>query len=74
MAKNFILPEDVEREIARLEQSPMVALAQKYDQVRTMRRNRMQELQRQEDMGIALHEAGVTMTMLQDLIGKDYAE
>lgn len=71
MAKRYVLAEDVEKEIARLESSPMVALARKYEEVAYLRRQKMEQLQRLEEKGIALAEAGVTWNKLCALIGED---
>lgn len=75
MAKRFALAEDVEKEISRLESSPMVALARTYEEVAYLRRQKMEQLQRLEEKGIALVEAGVTWEKLSELMGDmDYAQ
>lgn len=64
---------EVEKEISRLESSPMVALARKYEQVAYQRRKHMEDLQQLEQRGIALAEAGVTMDKIYSMADESYA-
>ena len=71
MAKRIANPEEVEREIARLERSTYVKLARTYEVVAQKRREYMRELQDMEDKGMELADAGVTMDYLEELLGAD---
>lgn len=61
MAKNFLTDEDVEREIARLNASPEVKLAEKEIALRYQRRKRLYNLRCLEKRGKELSEAGITL-------------
>ena len=57
----------VEREIARLQDSPYVKLANRERQVRERRRMYLYGLRQLEKKGRALEEAGITMEMLSGM-------
>lgn len=59
----------IEKEIAELQNSPMVQLAIKYEMIRSHRIRRLQELRDLEAKGKDLSEAGVT---LEDLNYENY--
>lgn len=71
MAKRYVKPEDVEREIVRLEKSSYVKLAKTYESVEQVRREYLVELQRLEAKGMDLAAAGISMSMLNDLLGTE---
>lgn len=59
--------EDVEKEIARLKESPYVKLAEREDYVRNRRRQYMYSLRSREKRGLRLAAEGVTMESLDAL-------
>lgn len=67
MKKNVLTDEDVEREIERLLNSPMVALAKKEERIRLRRRQYLYCLRTYEKKGKELAESGITMEMLEAL-------
>ena len=67
MAKAFLSDEQVEIEIERLRQSPMVALARKEQRIRYKRRQFLYTLRDLEKKGKALAAAGITMEILEAL-------
>ena len=65
MAKDYGLTDDqVEMEIERLKQSPMVALARREARIRYRRRQYLYQLRDLEKKGKALEKAGITMEVL----------
>ena len=70
MSKDFLTDEEVEREIERLLDSPMVALARKEQRIRYKRRQYLYQLRGYEKKGKELSSAGITMEILEEL-GKD---
>ena len=70
MAKSMKGAADVEREIARLESSPLVKMAMAYKDSELKRRQYMEELQELENLGIELADAGVTIEMVEELSGE----
>ncbi len=66
MPKDIITDDQVEREIARLLESPYVKLAKREEQIRQRRRRYMYDLRYLEKKGKALAEAGLTLEMLDD--------
>lgn len=68
--KDFLTDEEVEREIERLSESPMVALARKEQRIRYRRRQFLYTLRNFEKKGKELAKAGITMEMLEAL-GKE---
>ena len=59
--------EQVEQEIERLRQSPLVALARKEQRIRYRRRQFLYQLRDLEKKGMALEKAGITMEVLNGL-------
>lgn len=76
MAREFgLTDEQVEQEIERLTQSPLVALARREQRIRYRRRQYLYQLRDLEKKGRALERAGITMDVLNSLSeGCDYAE
>lgn len=65
--KSYLTDEQVEREIERLRNSPMVALARKEERVRYKRRQVLYNLRALEKKGKQLLAAGITMEVLQGM-------
>ena len=65
MAKNYLTDEQVEREIERLSESPLVKLAKKEERIRLRRRQYLYILRTYEKKGKELAESGITMEMLE---------
>lgn len=63
--------EQVEKEIERLTQSPLVALARREQRVRYRRRQYLYQLRDLEKKGRALEKAGITMEVLNGLTEVD---
>lgn len=63
----YLTDEQVEREIERLRESPLVALARKEERIRYKRRQVLYNLRALEKKGKQLQAAGITMEMLQQL-------
>ena len=63
----YLTDEQVEREIERLRESPLVALARKEERIRYKRRQVLYNLRALEKKGEQLQAAGITMEMLQRL-------
>lgn len=68
--KDYLTDEEVEREIERLSESPMVALARKEQRIRYRRRQFLYTLRNFEKKGKELASAGITMEILEAL-GKE---
>lgn len=64
MPKDFLTDEQVEQEIERLRQSPLVALARREQRLRYKRRQFLYQLRDLEKKGRALEKAGITMDVL----------
>lgn len=64
MAKDFLTDEQVEQEIERLRQSPLVALARREQRLRYKRRQVLYQLRDLEKKGRALEKAGINMEVL----------
>lgn len=64
MAKDFLTDEQVEKEIERLTQSPLVALARREQRLRYKRRQYLYQLRDLEKKGAALMKAGIDMEVL----------
>lgn len=71
--KEFLTNEQVEQEIERLLQSPMVALAKKEERIRNRRRQYMYCLRTLEKRGKELAASGITYEIL-DKLGKECIE
>ena len=68
MAKNeFLTDEEVEREIARLNASPAVKLAEKEIALRYQRRKRLYNLRCLEKRGKELAESGITLDNIEEM-------
>jgi predicted ArsR family transcriptional regulator len=68
MAKEYgLTDEQVEQEIERLRQSPLVALARREQRLRYKRRQFLYQLRDLEKKGLALERAGITMEVLNSL-------
>lgn len=68
MAKEFgLTDEQVEQEIERLTQSPLVALARYEQRIRYRRRQYLYQLRDLEKKGRALEKAGITREVLSAL-------
>lgn len=75
MAQNFLTDDQVEQEIERLRQSPLVALARREQRIRYKRRQFLYQLRDLEKKGRALEKAGITMEVLNGLNDtEDYDE
>lgn len=65
MAREFgLTDEQVEQEIERLRESPLVALARREQRLRYRRRQFLYQLRDLEKKGRALEKAGITMEVL----------
>ena len=67
----FLTDEAVEAEIARLRQSPLVALARREERIQNRRRQHMYNLRRLEKKGRQLQADGITMETLKSLEAAD---
>lgn len=67
MAKDFLTDEQVEKEIARLNASPLVKLARTEQRIKYRRRQYLYQLRNYEKRGRELQKAGITMEMLKGL-------
>lgn len=67
MAKDFLTDEQVEKEIDRLNASPLVALARKEQRIRYKRRQYLYQLRNYEKRGRELQKAGITMEILNGI-------
>ena len=66
-SKDFLTDEQVEQEIERLRQSPLVALARREQRIRYRRRQFLYQLRDLEKKGRALEKAGINMEVLNAL-------
>lgn len=67
MAKDILTDEQVEEEIERLLESPLVKLAKKEQRIRYRRRQYLYQLRNYEKKGRELQAAGITMDILNGL-------
>ena len=67
MAREFLTDEQVEKEIDRLNASPLVKLAKKEQRIRYKRRQYLYQLRNLEKRGWELQTAGITMDILNGL-------
>lgn len=65
--KEFLTDEQVEKEIEKLLESPLVKLAKKDERIRYRRRQYLYKLRGYEKKGKELAKAGITMELLQSL-------
>ena len=68
MARDVLTDEQVEREIARLQESPYVKLANKERRVRNRRRMYLYGLRQLEKKGRELEQSGITMSTLDSMM------
>ena len=74
-AKEFLTDEQVEQEIERLTQSPLVALARREQRLKYRRRQYLYQLRDLEKKGRALEKAGINMEVLNAMYQlEDYDE
>lgn len=66
MPKEYITDDQVEREIARLLESPYVKLAKREEQIRQRRRRYMYDLRCLEKKGRQLEAEGVSFKILEE--------
>lgn len=75
MAKDYGLTDDqVEQEIERLRQSPLVELARREQRIRYRRRQFLYQLRNLEKKGRELEQSGITMEVLNALADLDDCE
>ena len=67
MAKDYLTDEQVEIEIAKLVDSPLVKLARKEERIRYKRRQYLYTLRSYEKKGLELFNAGITIEMLENM-------
>ena len=67
MPRDFLTDEAVEEEIARLQASPLVALARREERIRNRRRQDMYQLRAYEKKGKQLEADGITLEYLDGL-------
>lgn len=67
MAKGTLTDEQVEKEIARLTDSPLVKLARKEMRIKYKRRQQLYSLRNLEKRGRELQKAGMTLEMLNGI-------
>ena len=65
--KDWLTDEQVEKEIERLQDSPLVALARKEQRIRYRRRQYLYSLRNYEKKGKELAQAGITMEVLESM-------
>ena len=65
--KDYLTDEQVEKEIERLQDSPLVALARKEARLRYRRRQTLYSLRNLEKKGKELAESGITMEILEEM-------
>lgn len=64
---NWLTDEQVEEEIAKLQDSPLVKLARKEERIRYQRRQYLYTLRQYAKKGEELQKAGITMEILENL-------
>lgn len=74
MARETLTDEQVELEIARLQQSPHVKLYNQERRLRNRRRMYLYQLRQEEKKGKELEEAGITADVLRSMYETDYCE
>ena len=67
MRPNWLTDEEVEEEIAKLQDSPLVKLARKEERIRYQRRQYLYTLRQYAKKGEELQAAGITMEILEKL-------
>lgn len=74
MAREHLTDEQVEQEIARLQASPYVKLANQERRLRERRRMYLYGLRQLEKKGKALEESGITTEVLRRMYEPDFDE
>ena len=64
---NWLTDDQVEEEIAKLQDSPLVKLARKEERIRYQRRQYLYTLRQYAKKGAELQQAGITMEILESL-------
>ena len=67
MKNDWLTDEQVEKEIEKLQGSPLVKLARKEERIRYKRRQYLYTLRNYEKKGKELQKAGITLEMLYNL-------
>lgn len=67
MARDFLTDEQVEKEIERLLESPLVKLAKKEERIRYKRRQYLYQLRSLERRGRELQKSGITLDILNGI-------
>ena len=67
MKKDYLTDEQVEKEIEKLLESPLVKLAKKEERIRYRRRQYLYQLRNYEKKGKELKKAGITMEILETM-------
>lgn len=67
MSREHLTDEQVEQEIAKLQDSPLVKLARKEERIRYRRRQYLYCLRQYEKKGRELEKAGITLDVLNNL-------
>ena len=71
MAKDYLTDEQVEREIDRLTESPLVKLAKKEERIRLRRRQYLYVLRSYEKKGKEMRAAGITKELLDAIYNNE---
>lgn len=74
MAREILTDEQVEEEIARLQNSPHVKLANQERRLRERRRMYLYSLRQLEKKGKALEESGLSLDLLRSMYSPDFEE
>ena len=74
MARETLTDLQVEQEIAKLQESPYVKLANRERRVRERRRMYLYHLRQLDKKGRALEEAGITMEVLNGMCEEDFED
>lgn len=69
MAREYIPDELLDEEILRLQNSPLVRLARREENIRNRKRQYMYQLRMYEKKGKALEAQGVTLESLEEMAG-----
>lgn len=65
--REYVTDEEVEQEIEKLTQSPLVALARRENRIKNKHRQYLYQLRNLEKRGKELEESGVTLDMLNGM-------
>lgn len=69
MAREYIPDELLDEEILRLQNSPLVRLARREENIRNRKRQYMYQLRMYEKKGKALESQGITLEALEEMAG-----